>query len=119
MNKNSLYTSNCNCQRHFDIRCVCHPRSPGFINCPQKIPTAVWYLQNDGVFEEDDVEWKETVEAILEDDTWSRNGEDYKVYSQSDIDEIINIIEEDIKENKELDEDNYKELDNIQEVLSC
>lgn len=87
-------TNYCKCQSHFDVRCVCPPKSLSFVVCPQKINTAVWYLENDGLTEDED--WETTLRSILEEEIIKT-----RVYSDNDIEQII----EQIKENKKEYED--------------
>lgn len=97
---------------NIDIRCLPAPNSPQFVNCPHKVTTAAWYLQNDGVIDDYDKEgnWKEYLRSILEDDIWvNKNNPDkeLRTYSDEDIDEIINILDEENKyyeEQEELEE---------------
>lgn len=89
--------NNCNCQPHFDVRCKCSPNSVGFAVCPEKVNTAIWYLENDGLTEDEG--WEDMIEAILQEEYIN-----IRKYSDKDIKDIIDGI----KENKLDDDSDYE-----------
>ena len=101
---------------NIDIRCLPSPSSPQFFNCPHKVTTAAWYIENDGVIDEYDLkgEWKEYLTSILEDDIWinkNNPGNELRTYSDDDIQNIIELLEENNIEQELLDfKENYPEL---------
>ena len=101
---------------NIDIRCLPSPSSPQFVNCPHKVTTAAWYIENDGVIDEYDLkgEWKEYLTSILEDDIWinkNNPGNELRTYSDDDIQNIIELLEENNIEQELLDfKENYPEL---------
>ncbi len=59
-------TDPCDCKTIVDIRGKCHPLDFTFKKCPERVDTAIWFIEN-GYFERDDFEYfTEDEKEILE-----------------------------------------------------
>ena len=45
--QSKMTENNCTCEINWDVRCVCHPDGEHWKNCPVRVNTALWLIDND------------------------------------------------------------------------